>query len=646
MTTNKRLFIPLTKYDAEKGIAYGVAASSTLDRSNEIFDYAGSKPYFEKWSANAIKATAGKSMGNLRSMHGNVAAGKIETLAFNDDDELIEVAAKVVDANEQKKCEEGVYTGFSLGGKYIKKWKDGDATRYIADPYEISLVDLPCIPDATFEYVKGATAEVRKFHVAEADGPVTTEPTNDEIATKAQELAKAVNKTDWLSFIDPARAALTKAVPAVDGDLEPQNVLDLAVTAVDEAVVEKNEDLGAEQVWTHKRLPGQTFGKKAELRTALDALDAEEAAAKLAAPAREAAKALTAVLDDKDPAGVRKNKSDNPDDATAGGDGDTPANGKGGKAKPGAKPAAATDTRTKAKDETDKSKPMKSAVDVIARAKVCCAEDVPSFTERRAILKAAMQFDALSALPEGFIDVPVDLGDLAKSAGEAVAKAANLSSVSGLISLVGDLECFHTRISSAVIDGYYSYYNEAMTKIDVSPALMQKVSDMVDGLGEVAAELLDEVLAAMKSEEAQKAVARGTALGDLRKIGARNSTKDKDRLKKAHDLLAEIEPAMCAHDDADKLSEGDLKKAMTAQQDAFTKTISELTDVLKDTAERVKRIEAQPLPGRPSSLTVIEKDAGGILRGDDGVNAANDRANRAAFAEMNGDFLRLSTPRQ
>lgn len=638
MTMNtKKLFIPITKVDAVNGVVYGVLASETPDRSGETFDYAGSKPHFEKWSGDIHKATDGKSFGNLRAMHGAVAAGKFTEMVFNDDDKQIEVAAKVVDQNELNKVLEGVYTGFSIGGKYEKRWKDGDTTRYIAAPYEGSLVDLPCIPDATFEVVKGTEVELRKFHVPAADGAAATEPTNDEIAAKAQELCKAAGKTDWLSFIDAARSALVKAAPAVDGDLEPKNVMALAVTAVDEPAAKGAgaEEIGADQVWVHKRLPGQQFSKKSDLRDALTKLDADEAARKLAAPATEALKALTTVLDDKDPAGAKKNASDNPDDA--GGDGDTPT-GKA-KAKSGAKSSTA-DQRTKAKDEADKSKPMKSAVDVIARAKACCAEAVPSFVERRAIIKAAIEFDALTALPDGFIDLPVDVQDLAKSAGEVVAKAANLSSVSSLISLVGDLECFHTRVTSSVADGYY-YYSEAMTKIEVSPELIQKISDMTDGLGEVAAQLLDEVLAAMKGDDAQKAVARGTALGDLRKIGARNSTTDKLRLQKAHDLLAEIEPSMCTHDDADKTSEGDLKKMLTAQEDAFTKSIGAIAEVCKDMAERVKRIEAQPVAGRPSSLTVVEKGAGVQLI-DEGLHASNDRANRAAFAEMNGDILRLT----
>lgn len=636
--STKRLFIPMTKYDAEKGIAYGVAASSSLDRSGEIFDYAGSKPHFEKWSAAAVAATAGKSFGNLRSMHGNVAAGKLEQITFNDDDELIEIAAKVVDVNEQKKCEEGVYTGFSMGGKYIKKWADKEnpkATRYIADPYEISLVDLPCIPDATFEYVKSAGAsELRKFHV---DAPVigeVKEPTNTDVVGKAEAMAIAAGKPgDWLTFVEDARKALT-TTPATTDELAPKHVLELAVTAVEDDAVGKAA--GAEedwsQAWISPRLPGQTFAKKADLRTALTELDATETAVKLAAPATDALKALTDALDERVP--VEKNSSDNPDfakdkDKTDPKDKTAPA--KSGAAKP-------KDEKTKAKEEADKSKPMKSAIDVISRAKLLAAETVPSFTERREIIKAATELNALAVLPDGFIDAPDDR--LAKSASPELKKAATLYSVSNLISLICQLESFHTRLSCDPSGSYYSYDGGEITRVEVAPELMTSIGDLCDQLGDKAALLLDQVLSAMKSEDAEKAVGRGTVLADLRKVGARNSVGDKTRLRKAHDLLAEIEPEMCG---AEKHEHGgDVNKVLEAQQDAFTKTVSGIVDAIKDVAERVKRIEAQPVGGRPTHVNVVEK----FGQVEDGVftsaGPSAQQANKEAFVAMQAESFRLS----
>jgi hypothetical protein len=168
-----RLFIPITKVDAAKRLVYGIVAEEIPDKSNEIMDYASARPEFESWSAEIAKASDGKSVGNLRAMHGHVAAGKLESIAFDDEARKIECCGKVVDDGEWNKVLEGVYTGFSMGGKYLRRWPDEEnpqLTRYTPQPAEVSLVDNPCIPTATFEIVKeDGTTELRKFRDASAE---------------------------------------------------------------------------------------------------------------------------------------------------------------------------------------------------------------------------------------------------------------------------------------------------------------------------------------------------------------------------------------------------------------------------------------------------------------------------------------------
>jgi hypothetical protein len=156
-------FLPLAKVDIDRRLVTGVATAETPDRSGEIFDYASSKPFFEKWSAEAAAASGGKSLGAVRAMHTPIAAGKLTDIAFDDKAKRITVCAKVVDDDEWRKVQEGVYTGFSQGGRYVRRWADPDSglTRYTAEPHEISLVDLPCVPDATFDVVKGGMIEKR-----------------------------------------------------------------------------------------------------------------------------------------------------------------------------------------------------------------------------------------------------------------------------------------------------------------------------------------------------------------------------------------------------------------------------------------------------------------------------------------------------
>ena len=161
------LFIPITKVDVARRLVYGTIAEEVPDKSGEIMDYETARPEFEAWSAEIARASSGKSAGNLRAMHGSVAAGRLDKIVFDDKEKRIGTVAKVVDDTEWNKVLEGVYTGFSMGGKYKKRWRDPkrpDLTRYTPEPMEVSLVDNPCIPSATFEVVKDdGTSDLRKF---------------------------------------------------------------------------------------------------------------------------------------------------------------------------------------------------------------------------------------------------------------------------------------------------------------------------------------------------------------------------------------------------------------------------------------------------------------------------------------------------
>ncbi len=158
------LFAQIAKIDEAKREVWGVATSEIVDKDGEVFDYETSKPYFKAWSDEISKATDGKSLGNVREMHEPSAVGKLVEIGFDDELKEVRVAAKIIDDDAWRKCAQGVYTGFSIGGTYVNAWKDGEYTRYTAKPVEISVVDNPCNPGAHFTAVKAdGTWEVRKF---------------------------------------------------------------------------------------------------------------------------------------------------------------------------------------------------------------------------------------------------------------------------------------------------------------------------------------------------------------------------------------------------------------------------------------------------------------------------------------------------
>ena len=262
MTKLRSLFATITKVDAESGLVYGRLTQEVQDKSGETLDYELSKPYFEAWSNEAAKATGGKSLGNVRAMHQLKAVGKLTEIDFVDADKAVDICAKVVDQDELNLCAEGVYTGFSVGGKLVKRWKDGDTQKIIIAPSECSLVDNPCVPTAHFTYMKAAGAE------AEEKAFKLWEPTAGDLAARAEEIAKAEgNGIVWSDRIEEAREALIaekaasaigdgiedgeEAPPASPRDIVKAVVADMLDDAIDDLLMELGDspDEAAIKAW-------------------------------------------------------------------------------------------------------------------------------------------------------------------------------------------------------------------------------------------------------------------------------------------------------------------------------------------------------------------------------------------------------------
>ncbi len=168
------MFAPLTKLDHSRQLVFGVLAESAPDRAGEVMDWETGKQAVLDWSNGFKKTTGvpgqGKSAGNLRVMHTKKAAGKFVSVLPNDHTKQIEVCAHVVDPDEWAKCVAGVYTGFSMGGDYAKKWPGKDGTvRYTPLVAEGSLADNPCMYGSTFTALKtDGSLELTKMVGADA----------------------------------------------------------------------------------------------------------------------------------------------------------------------------------------------------------------------------------------------------------------------------------------------------------------------------------------------------------------------------------------------------------------------------------------------------------------------------------------------
>jgi hypothetical protein len=207
------LFAQIAKIDESKHEVWGVATAEIVDKEGEIFDYDSSKPYFKNWSDEISKATDGKSLGNVREMHEPSAVGKLVAIAFDDNMKQIRVGARIVDSVAWQKCMLGVYTGFSIGGAYVKSWKDGEYVRFTANPVEISVVDNPCVPGAHFTAVKAdGTCEVRKFtHAARSASDMKKIPGDPRTGVKTGDQSTMLEPNDKAQ-LEKARASSASAL--------------------------------------------------------------------------------------------------------------------------------------------------------------------------------------------------------------------------------------------------------------------------------------------------------------------------------------------------------------------------------------------------------------------------------------------------
>ena len=176
----------------------GVITSEDVDCQGERLDYFRSKPLFQSWAARVQGQTAGKSSGPVRWQHNPLKPiGVLRQLSFDDQKREISCTAAIYDDEARKMIERGVFSGFSISGDYVSKEPARDARgeairnqrgkvvfSYVADPKEVSIVDMACNPVCTFEVKKcGGTTAVWR-HVgqkkAEACACAATKAAGDE----------------------------------------------------------------------------------------------------------------------------------------------------------------------------------------------------------------------------------------------------------------------------------------------------------------------------------------------------------------------------------------------------------------------------------------------------------------------------------
>lgn len=134
-------FLPIAKMDRDNHTVSGYASTPAKDSDGEIITLKAVRealPDYMRW-------------GNIREMHQLKAVGTAQQA--NIDEKGLFLTAKIVDPAAWDKCLEGVYKGFSIGGRKLAA--SGNKVTEI-ELLEISVVDRPANPECSFALAKSA----------------------------------------------------------------------------------------------------------------------------------------------------------------------------------------------------------------------------------------------------------------------------------------------------------------------------------------------------------------------------------------------------------------------------------------------------------------------------------------------------------
>lgn len=487
-------------------------------------------------------------------------------------------------------------------------------------------------------------------------------PTASDIATRAVELAKAAGKgdTEWGVFVPQAHEELSeKAATETGKDLRAKADAEAAEEkkkegvkaeagkdTVDAAGAHKSDgDPEEAQVWIHPKMPGRTFAKKADMRTALLQSEADDVAAKAAAPAKDILDQIRNVLGGEEldklseaeslrkpwasNAALPKSVQGLPDEAKT--VFRTAANGqlkrspdddeaamkvgwtavKNGWKKEGDKWVRKDDeddfywlvkreyssgAREKYAKEgvamRDGSYPipdkgaLKDAVQAFGRSKNKGAA-------KRHIVRRARALGATDSLPKDWHASTAKLDQ---------EKHANFGSMQMLMGLLQYAEHCEESLEGEVpmMVGY------GETTIEVPKDITNRFGRLIGELGDVCADVLDDLLNAMKDEERAEAAESANKLAglieSLNKLGARHSKEDMDTIKTAHDMIVKLEPTVCSKlAGSDEMSKAvaTAEKAL-AERDSMAKSLTDMAETLKSVHEDVQKIKNTPVGITPA----------------------------------------------
>ena len=272
-------FIPIEKVDEDQHMVYGWASTPDLDSDGEVIDLNGLRKALPEYM----------QFPTIREMHQPKAAGTTLTAEIIDNDvkgKGMWIAAKVVAEDAWKLVKEGVYKGFSVGGRIISKV---DNVIKELSLVEISLVDVPANKHAVIEVwkadkqsLKEKIAKVLLYTIA-VEGKEVINVEKDKKAKKTEEVVEDQPKTDEVKVDDKSEEKTgesvegdtpteeTPADPVVEtpeGEAKDEDKGDEPESETETPQTEEKSDVELTLEKANKTLDGLTVEKKEELSLA------------------------------------------------------------------------------------------------------------------------------------------------------------------------------------------------------------------------------------------------------------------------------------------------------------------------------------------------------------------------------------------
>ncbi len=200
-----KIYFPIAKVDADRREVWGYASTEARDDQGEIV------------KREALIAAVGEYMkfANIREMHQLSAVGVAKEAAV--DDKGLYIGARIVDDQAWQKVIEGVYKGYSIGGRVTARDPADFKTITGLVLNEISLVDRPANPEAIFDYWK--SSGTRQISEKQCE-PTAQMWTHDEPERKNSGKSEPVLRYDQArrsgsDLIAAARSAIASAEGAL-----------------------------------------------------------------------------------------------------------------------------------------------------------------------------------------------------------------------------------------------------------------------------------------------------------------------------------------------------------------------------------------------------------------------------------------------